>query len=84
MSAVVSHIREPLVQGGKTYHQITEDLVSATERTPSTAWVIAFLVSVTGLALFVFSVAWTIWEGIGSWDLNRTIGRSWDITKYVR
>lgn len=83
MSAVVSPIREPLVQGGKTYHQITEDLCSPTERTPSTAWVIAFLVAVTGLAFYVFCVGWTIWVGIGSWDLNRTIGWGWDITNFV-
>lgn len=83
MSAVVSPIREPLIQGGKSYHQITEDIVSPTEKTPSTAWVIAFIVAVTGLAFYVFCVAWTVWVGIGSWDLNRTIGWGWDITNFV-
>ena len=83
MSAVVSSIREPLVQGGKTYHQITEDLCSPTERTPSMMWVIAFMIAVAGLGLYVFSVTWTIWKGIGSWDLNRTIGWGWDITNFV-
>jgi hypothetical protein len=27
--------------------------------------------------------AWTIWQGIGSWNLNRTIGWGWDITNFV-
>ncbi|HMQ89220.1 MAG: polysulfide reductase NrfD [Lewinellaceae bacterium] len=83
MSAPVSIIRNPLIEGGKTYHQITEDICSPTERTPSKAWVIAFLFAATGLAFYVFCVGWTIWVGIGSWNLNRTIGWGWDITNFV-
>ncbi len=83
MSAVVSPIREPLITGGKSYHQITEDICSPTERTPTTAWVIAFILAVAGLAFYVFCVAWTVWVGIGSWNLNRTIGWGWDITNFV-
>jgi Ni/Fe-hydrogenase subunit HybB-like protein len=83
MSAAVSPIREPLIQGSKTYHQITEDICSPTERTPSMTWIIAFIVASAGLALYVFCLAWTIWVGIGSWNLNRTIGWGWDITNFV-
>lgn len=83
MSAPVSPIREPLIEGGKTYHQITEDICAPTERVPSMTWIIAFMVAVAGLTLYVFCVAWTIWVGIGSWDLNRTIGWGWDITNFV-
>lgn len=83
MSASVSPIREPLVTGNKSYHDITEDICSPTERTPSTAWVLAFIVSVAGLAFYVFCVAWTVWNGIGTWNLNRTIGWGWDITNFV-
>jgi molybdopterin-containing oxidoreductase family membrane subunit len=83
MSAVVSPIREPLIQGGKSYHDITEDICSPTEQTPNTAWVIAFILAVTFLAIYVFCVAWTVWHGIGTWNLNRTIGWGWDITNFV-
>jgi len=83
MSAPVSPIREPLIEGGKTYHQITEDICAPTERVPSMTWIIAFMVAVSGLTLYVFCVAWTIWVGIGSWNLNRTIGWGWDITNFV-
>jgi molybdopterin-containing oxidoreductase family membrane subunit len=31
----------------------------------------------------IFCIAWTIWFGIGSWNLNRTIGWGWDITNFV-
>lgn len=83
MSAVVASIREPLIQGGKSYHQITEDICSPTERAPTTAWVVAFIVAASGLAFYVFCVAWTVWHGIGTWNLNRTIGWGWDITNFV-
>ncbi len=83
MSVVVSPIREPLIEGGKTYHQITEDICSPTEKAPNFAWVLAFTVSSIFLGLFLFTVAWTIWFGIGTWNLNRTIGWGWDITNFV-
>ncbi len=83
MSSVVSPIRQPLVNGGKTYHQITEDICSPTERMPGSMWFIAFAVSIAFLGIFAFSVFWTVYYGIGSWNLNRTIGWSWDITNFV-
>ena len=83
MSSVVSPLRQPLVTGGKTYHQITEDICSPTERMPGTMWFMAFAASIALLGLFAFSVFWTVYYGIGSWNLNRTIGWSWDITNFV-
>jgi len=46
-------------------------------------WTIAMAVSVAGLACFAFSVFWTVYFGIGTWNLNRTIGWGWDITNFV-
>ncbi len=83
MSAVVSPLRRPLITGSKTYHQITEDLISPTEKTPTKAWVIGFVLSVAVLTFGIFCIIWTIWVGIGSWNLNRTINWSWDITNFV-
>lgn len=82
-SSFSSPIREPLITGNKSYHDITVDICTPTERTPNLMWVIAFIISVAGLGLYAFSVGWTIWVGIGSWDLNRTIGWGWDITNFV-
>ncbi|MBK9734391.1 MAG: polysulfide reductase NrfD [Saprospiraceae bacterium] len=83
MSAVVSRLRKPLINGNKTYHQITEDLISPTEKTPTKEWVIGFVVAVAVLSFGIFCILWTIWVGIGSWNLNRTINWSWDITNFV-
>ncbi len=81
--AVVSPIREPLITGNKTYHQITEDLCAPTEKAPGGAWLIAFMLALTCMTFGVFCILWTIWFGIGSWNLNRTIGWGWDITNFV-
>ncbi|GIV32157.1 MAG: molybdopterin oxidoreductase [Saprospiraceae bacterium] len=83
MSAPVSRIREPLVLGHKNYHQITEDLVSPTEKAPNTMWMVAFILSSSLLAFGIFCLIWTFYFGIGSWNLNRTIGWGYDITNFV-
>lgn len=83
MSVQVSRLREPLIEGGKNYHQITEDIVGPTEKAPNRMWVMAFIVSTSLLAFGAFALAWTIWFGIGSWNVNRTIGWAFDITNFV-
>ena len=83
MSAPVSSIREPLILGHKTYHDITEDLVSPTEKAPPLTWMAVFIPSVALLGFGAFAVYWTIYIGIGTWNLNRTINWGWDITNFV-
>jgi len=83
MSSYDSAIRPPLITGHKTYHQITEDLVSPTEKAPGAAWITGFIISISLLAFGLFCITWTIWHGIGTWNLNRTIGWGWDITNFV-
>ena len=43
----------------------------------------AFGVSVVTLAIGFLAVAATLWEGIGVWGLNKTVGWAWDITNFV-
>ncbi len=82
MSQPVSPIREPLITGHKTYHDITEDLVSPTEKT-TVSWAVATMVAALFLGYGVFCLIWTFWVGIGSWNVNRTIGWGYDITNFV-
>jgi molybdopterin-containing oxidoreductase family membrane subunit len=79
----VSPIREPLVTGGKTYHDITHDVCRQVEAKPNARWAAALAVSLVGLAIFIYSVYRTLWYGIGEWGLNRTVGWAWDITNFV-
>jgi molybdopterin-containing oxidoreductase family membrane subunit len=78
-----SQIREPLVDGNKDYHQITEDIIRPIEAKPSTLWYIGFSVSVALLLFGVYSVYRDVTYGIGQWNLNKTVGWGWDITNFV-
>lgn len=78
-----SAVRPPLVDGSKTYHQVTEDIIRPIETTPSRLWKIGFGISVALLLFGVYSVYREVTYGIGQWNLNKTIGWGWDITNFV-
>ncbi|WP_439487613.1 NrfD/PsrC family molybdoenzyme membrane anchor subunit [Algoriphagus sp.] len=80
---VTSSVRDPLVTGGKTYHDVTHDISRHVESKPNIRWFLAFLTSVGVLALGSIAVIASVWEGIGMWGLNKTVGWAWDITNFV-
>ncbi len=78
-----SQVREPLVTGAKTYHQVTEDIIRPIEMNPSRLWYIGFFISVALLCFGIFSVTMEVTYGVGQWNLGKTIGWGWDITNFV-
>ena len=78
-----SQVREPLVTGAKTYHQVTEDIIRPIEMKPSRLWYIGFIISVLLLCFGIFSVTMEVTYGVGQWNLGKTIGWGWDITNFV-
>ncbi len=79
-----SILREPLMTGKDiTYAKITDDILLPVENKPNKAWWIGFTVAVLGALLWVVSVSYTFWTGIGAWGLNKTVGWAWDITDFV-
>ncbi len=78
-----SVIREPLITGGKTLHDVSEDICSRVEEKPSKSWLLAMAVSLGALAIGAYCVLMLLWEGIGIWGLNKTVGWAWDITNFV-
>ncbi len=80
---VVSAIRDPLITGGKTIGDVTDDICTRVEARAPKSWMLALAVSLSVLAVGFYAVAVTLWEGIGSWGLNKTIGWAWDITNFV-
>ncbi len=81
--AIVSELREPLIDGGKTCAQVNEDVCGALEARPTALWYGGFLVAVLMLLTGVVTVIHQIWTGIGTWGLNRAVGWSFDITNFV-
>ena len=84
MSAVrEAQIRIPLIDGHKTYHDISEDICKPIESKASRGWYIA--VTIAGIiALWgIGCIFYLIGTGIGTWGLNKTVNWAWDITNFV-
>ena len=78
-----SKIRDPLILGNKTYHDITREIARPVEGKANKYWWILFSLSAI-LMLWGFAcMAYTIGTGIGAWGLNKTIDWAWDITNFV-
>jgi Ni/Fe-hydrogenase subunit HybB-like protein len=79
-----SILREPLVTGKDiTYAKVTDDILLPVENKPNKAWWIGFILALCGASLWLVSVGYTFWTGIGAWGLNKTVGWAWDITDFV-
>ena len=83
MSKVVSEIREPLILGDRTYHQVTEDIARSVEGKANKYWWLVFGISVSAATWGVCCIIYTIGVGIGTWGINNTVGWAWDITNFV-
>jgi len=78
-----AEIRDPLILGNKSYHDITKDVSRPVEGKANKYWWILFSLS-AGLMLWGFAcMAYTIGTGIGAWGNNNTVGWAWDITNFV-
>ncbi|MBK7295706.1 MAG: polysulfide reductase NrfD [Flavobacteriales bacterium] len=76
-------IRQPLILGHKTYHDITQDIVGPIEAKAPRGWYvlisIAALIALYGVGCIVYLLS----KGIGTWGLNKTVDWAWDITNFV-
>ncbi|MEP1094634.1 MAG: NrfD/PsrC family molybdoenzyme membrane anchor subunit [Cyclobacteriaceae bacterium] len=78
-----SEIRIPLITGGKTNHDVTEDICSRVEQKPTKLWMVAMAISLALLSVGLYAVYLLLWNGVGMWGLNKTVGWAWDITNFV-
>ena len=78
-----SPIRVPLIKGKKTYQDVTEDILRPMINRPGRLWYLGIFLSGSALLFGAFMIFWTIWHGIGTWGLNRTVGWGWGITNFV-
>ena len=76
-------LREPLILGHKTYHDITNDIVGPIENKAPRGWyiltTIAGLIACYGIGCIFYLFS----KGIGTWGLNKTVDWAWDITNFV-
>ncbi|MDR6300161.1 NrfD/PsrC family molybdoenzyme membrane anchor subunit [Mesonia maritima] len=76
-------IREPLVTGEKSYHDVTVDVAAPVEGKANKSWWIVFSIALVAFLWGLGCIIYTVSTGIGSWGLNKTIGWAWDITNFV-
>ena len=78
-----TEIRDPLILGNKTYHDITREIALPVEGKANKYWWILFGLSVVLFLWGIGCMAYTIGTGIGVWGLNKTVNWAWDITNFV-
>jgi len=78
-----SSVREPLITGGKTVGNVSEDISRQVEGKPTQLWWMAFGVSFVFLLYGLYCICFLLWNGVGVWGLNKTVGWAWDITNFV-
>lgn len=78
-----SPVREVLVTGNKTLHDVSHDICRNVESKPNPRWLMAIGLALAALLTGGYALAMLLWHGIGMWGLNKTIGWAWDITNFV-
>src|SRR5690554_6988554 len=79
----VSPVREPLINGEKSYSDITSDVMAPIKAKPGKLWYGGLTVSIIVMLIGFAMIGYTVWFGIGTWSVNRTIGWGWSITNFV-
>ena len=78
-----SSLRDPLILGDKTYHDITNEIAAPIEGKANKSWYVVFTISVIAFIWGISCLLYTIGTGIGQWGANKTVGWAWDITNFV-
>jgi len=76
-------IREAIITGDKSYHDISVDVAAPIEGKANKSWWIVFSIALVAMLWGFGSIAYTIGTGIGVWGLNNRINWAWDITNFV-
>jgi Ni/Fe-hydrogenase subunit HybB-like protein len=76
-------VRGPLILGNKDYRQITSDIIAPIDNKAPGWWKVALAVSVSLASLGMFSLYYTVRYGIGTWNVNNSVGWGWEIINFV-
>lgn len=75
--------RPSLVTGQQDFHSITESVSRPLEWKAPIGWYIVFGISASMLGVFLISIAWLVWEGIGIFGNNMPVAWGWPIVNFV-
>jgi Ni/Fe-hydrogenase subunit HybB-like protein len=78
-----SPLRAPLIEGSKTYQSITSDILNPMMQKAGKFWYLGMTISTLAMLFGLYMIFWTVWQGIGTWGENRTVGWAFEITTFV-
>ncbi len=76
-------IRGPLVEGNKTYGQISRDIIAPIDARPGIWWYVAMTLASAASLFGFYAIYITVAKGIGTWGLNNSVGWGWEIINFV-
>ncbi|MCP4553631.1 MAG: polysulfide reductase NrfD [Bacteroidetes bacterium] len=76
-------VRGVLVEGNKTYGQITRDITTTLYAKTPLWWYIASSISSIAIIVGIWAVYTTISVGIGTWGVNNNVAWGWGIINFV-
>ena len=82
-TAIATIEKEPLVEPGKTYADLANDVCKPLESFPTGKWYACFAFSLAALIVGVYCGHGLFARGIGVWGLNQPVGWAVDITNFV-
>ena len=78
-----TEVRGRLIDGDKSFHQITEEITAPINLKTPIWWYPAFLISISLLSWGAYCIYITLANGIGMWGVNNSVGWGWAIINFV-
>jgi molybdopterin-containing oxidoreductase family membrane subunit len=76
-------IRGPLVLGNKTLGRISQDVTDPIDSRPGKWWYVTMFLASLMLVYGAYALYITFTVGIGSWNVNNSVGWGWEIINFV-
>jgi len=81
--ALSDELRDPLVLGNPSVHDITDKIAGITDSPMNMKFLLAIGATASIAGWGLLTIVYTIATGIGVWGLNNPVGWGWDITNFV-
>jgi molybdopterin-containing oxidoreductase family membrane subunit len=78
-----TEIRGPLVYGNKKLSQVSDDIIAPIGASPGKWWYIGMFIASLMLVYGAYALYITFTVGIGSWNVNNSVGWGWEIINFV-
>jgi molybdopterin-containing oxidoreductase family membrane subunit len=78
-----SAVRGRLIEGDKSLGQISQEILAPVHAKTPLWWYFALLTALGMLGFGGYAIYITLFEGLGTWGLNNSVGWGWDIINFV-